>query len=197
MNLRRYLWPVALVVITALIASSGTAVAGKLVTSKKIKDGTIQLKDISNKAKGALQGSTGPAGAPGPAGTDGAPGTPGTDGAPGPAGPAGPISLKYVIAADVPTAAAGQFTSLATCPAGTSVTGGGFYSSSPTAGVMQANSSFPVDDASDADSIPNNGWRVYIDVADAVAHTLRAYAICTGATSVSRSGKAATGPRTN
>ena len=71
-----------------------------------------------------------------------------------------------------------------------SLTGGGAYSSSGISGVMSVNSSFPIDNASDADAIPNNAWKVYVDVSDAAAHVVRAYAICAGATSVSRSGPA-------
>ncbi len=52
--------------ITALIvATSGSAVAASLITSARIKDGTIQLKDISKKTRTALKGQRGPAGATG------------------------------------------------------------------------------------------------------------------------------------
>lgn len=68
-----------LVAVLALVfATTGSAVAASLITSKQIKNGTIQLVDISKKAKTALTGLPGPAGPAGPAG-----------GATGPAGPAG------------------------------------------------------------------------------------------------------------
>lgn len=49
-----------------------------IVTSKNIKNGTIQTVDISAKAKRALKGNRGPRGFEGPVGV------PGTAGAPGP-----------------------------------------------------------------------------------------------------------------
>jgi hypothetical protein len=72
-----------------VMATTGSAVAASLITSKQIKDGTIQTKDISKKAQKALKGkrgATGPAGAAGPAGPQGpagAAGAKGDTGAPG------------------------------------------------------------------------------------------------------------------
>ena len=89
---------IAAVVSAVVAAASGTA-ATIVVTSKNIKDGTIQTVDISAKAKRALKGQrglrglagpSGAAGATGPAGTAGANGANGADGAPGPAGATGP-----------------------------------------------------------------------------------------------------------
>jgi hypothetical protein len=90
------------VAIAALVfATAGSAVAASLITSKQIKDGTIQTRDISKKARTQLKGKTGAAGPRGPAGpkgdvgakgetgasgasgASGAKGTDGTDGAPG------------------------------------------------------------------------------------------------------------------
>lgn len=62
------------------VASSTAKAAGKLITSKQIKDGTIQTKDISPTARNALKGQTGPAGPPGPAGAQGPQGEPGPAG---------------------------------------------------------------------------------------------------------------------
>lgn len=76
-----------LVALLALVmASTGSAVAASLITSKQIKDGTIQTKDISKKAQAALKGNSGAPGAQGatgpqgPKGDKGDPGTPGTNG---------------------------------------------------------------------------------------------------------------------
>jgi Collagen triple helix repeat (20 copies) len=90
---------------------SGSAVATSLITGKQIKDGSIQLKDLSASARAALkgergqagkdgetgtQGPQGPGGAKGDAGAQGAQGAPGLQGAqglqgePGPAGDPGP-----------------------------------------------------------------------------------------------------------
>lgn len=85
-----------------LIATAGTATAAKLITGKNIKDGSIEVKDLSSKARKALTGATGPAGAGGPAGAAGAQGPAGspggaggagTNGTPGATGVAGPTLL--------------------------------------------------------------------------------------------------------
>src|SRR4051812_30728075 len=68
------------------VALDGPAVAAGLITSKQIKDGTIQTKDISKPARQALSGQQGPAGEPGAAGPQGDAGPPGPEGEPGPAG---------------------------------------------------------------------------------------------------------------
>ena len=71
---------IALVVL-AVAATSGSAVAGSLITSKQIKDGTIKYKDVHKRARTKLKGATGPQGSQGPQGDQGAPGP-----ATGPAG---------------------------------------------------------------------------------------------------------------
>jgi Collagen triple helix repeat (20 copies) len=87
---------IAAIVSAVVAAASGTA-ATIVVTSKNIKDGTIQTVDISAKAKRALKGNRGPrgaSGAAGPAGTHGAQGPQGPQGLAGPQGPAGPQGEK-------------------------------------------------------------------------------------------------------
>jgi hypothetical protein len=94
--------------ITALLVGGGTATAAKLVTSKDIKDGTIQTQDIGkgevslSRLTSGVQhkidragtpgkdGTNGKDGAQGPKGDTGATGAKGEPGATGPAGPAGP-----------------------------------------------------------------------------------------------------------
>jgi Collagen triple helix repeat (20 copies) len=101
---------IAAVVAAVVAAASGTA-ATIVVTSKNIKDGTIQTVDISAKAKRALKGSRGRAGARGAAGAQGAQGPPGAagpkgdPGAPGAEGPRGPSDAysTFVEAGTVPT----------------------------------------------------------------------------------------------
>jgi hypothetical protein len=83
---------IAAVVAAVVAAASGTA-ATIVVTSKHIKNGTIQTVDISAKAKRALKGNRGPrglAGPQGPQGPQGPTGVPGSAGRAGPAGPEGP-----------------------------------------------------------------------------------------------------------
>jgi hypothetical protein len=79
---------IAAVVAAVVAAASGTA-ATIVVTSKNIKNGTIQTVDISAKAKRALTGSRGPRGLAGPAGVAGAAGPAGPAGAAGPQGAKG------------------------------------------------------------------------------------------------------------
>lgn len=62
-----------------MAAGASGAVAGRLVTSKDIKNGTIQAADLSPSLKKSM-------GKPGPAGPVGPPGPTGASGAPGPQG---------------------------------------------------------------------------------------------------------------
>jgi Collagen triple helix repeat (20 copies) len=84
----------------ALVVTGGST-AAFVVTSKNIKNGTIQLVDISARAKAGLHGLRGPrgfTGARGAQGLQGATGAQGAQGAQGPQGPAGPglVSTRYV-----------------------------------------------------------------------------------------------------
>jgi hypothetical protein len=82
-----------LVALLALVmATTGSAVAATLITSKQIKNGTIQTADISKKAQKTLKGKTGargPSGAAGAAGATGAKGDAGATGAKGDTGAQG------------------------------------------------------------------------------------------------------------
>ena len=77
---------VTAIVLSALLSASATAGVTTLVTSRQIKDHTIQTRDISKSAISALQGQRG---AQGPAGPAGAKGDTGATGAPGPQGERG------------------------------------------------------------------------------------------------------------
>ncbi len=92
---KRFTPGVVLGIIAVGFAMSGRAVAGSLITSAKIKDGTIRNKDIKKgtialnrltpAAQSAIRRTTqaGPRGATGATGTAGAPGAPGAAGADG------------------------------------------------------------------------------------------------------------------
>jgi hypothetical protein len=82
---------VAGVVAAVVAAASGTA-ATIVVTSKNIKNGSIQTVDISAKAKRALKGNRGPRGAAGLTGPQGLAGAPGPQGPAGPQGPTGHLA---------------------------------------------------------------------------------------------------------
>ena len=90
---------IAAVVAAFVAAASGTA-ATIVVTSKNIKNGTIQTVDLSAKAKRSLKGQRGPRGF---AGTAGAPGATGAQGPPGPRGPSTAYFGSFeVIVGEVP-----------------------------------------------------------------------------------------------
>jgi hypothetical protein len=67
-------------VAAVLVAGTGSAVAATVITSKQIKNGTVQLVDLSKATRDALQGGRGPQGGVGPAGPAGASGSSGTSG---------------------------------------------------------------------------------------------------------------------
>ena len=82
--------PAVLLGLLALFfAMTGSAVAASMITSKQIKDGTIQVRDLSRSARSALGGARGTAGARGPRGLEGAAGAAGPAGARGATGDQG------------------------------------------------------------------------------------------------------------
>jgi hypothetical protein len=93
-----------LVALLALVmATTGSAVAASLITSKQIKNGTIQTADISKKAQKSLKGKTGargPIGLTGAAGAPGAKGDKGDAGAAGAKGDTGPIGPSDAYSSD-------------------------------------------------------------------------------------------------
>ena len=128
------------VALTALlVAMSGSAVAASLITSKQIKDGTIQTKDLSKKARGALNGARGPAGLAGPQGPKGdagAAGAAGKDGAPGKDGLISSATVQRKTFATLADGASG--TATVTCPAGQKAIGGGVRSDGYGIGLVEA-----------------------------------------------------------
>lgn len=98
---RRRPSPALVVAIVALfVAGGGTAMAIQQITSAEIKNRTIKLKDLSPKARSALQGATGPQGPrgprgpAGPKGDKGEKGDKGDKGEKGDTGPQGPSGLS-------------------------------------------------------------------------------------------------------
>jgi hypothetical protein len=117
-------------VVALALACTGSAVAVSKITSKDVKDGSLQAKDLSKKAKKALRGLRGPAGAKGP---QGAPGTPGAPGAPGAAGKNAFDTIYYVDSVadnegQIPDEVqpGDEIAVSAHCPAGTIPISGGF-----------------------------------------------------------------------
>ncbi len=122
---------IVLAVVVLLVAMTGSATAGALITGKQIKDGTVTGKDLRNSSvtgedvkdfslriddfTGSIQGPQGPPGPAGPA---------------GPRGPAGFSGVSYNIAEmPIPTGQTRAWGVL--CPAGTKATGGGVSTEQP------------------------------------------------------------------
>jgi hypothetical protein len=119
--------------VALFVASTGTAVAGGLITGASVKNGSLTGLDVANGSlasidvknhslqpvdfKGPLpagpQGPQGPAGQQGPAGEAGAPGAPGVSG----------WVRTYVV--DGPFGNTAKKTGEATCPAGKKLLSGG------------------------------------------------------------------------
>ena len=119
--------------VALFVASTGTAVAGGLITGASVKNGSLTGLDVANGSlasidvknhslqpvdfKGPLpagpQGPQGPAGQQGPAGEAGAPGAPGVSG----------WVRTYVV--DGPFDSTAKKTGEATCPAGQTLLSGG------------------------------------------------------------------------
>jgi Collagen triple helix repeat (20 copies) len=122
---------IAAVVAAVVAAASGTA-ATIVITSKNIKNGTIQAVDISAKTKRALKGNRGQrgprgfAGAQGPAGPAGAPGAAGPPGAPGAPGAFDPSKVHRVDGAPFTVAPQTSGMGSAACPAGEVPLSGGW-----------------------------------------------------------------------
>lgn len=122
--------------IVAMLVSSASATAAFVVTSRNIKNGTIQLADISAQARHALKGSRGPRG------RAGAPGLSGPQGAQGPPGK----SLSYVNGYSEHTAVPpGSFRFVnAVCPANTAVVGGGYATERVAEAKLIPSNSYPI-----------------------------------------------------
>jgi hypothetical protein len=111
-------------IVSAVVASTtATAATMALITGAQIKNGSVELVDLSAAAKRSLRGNRGlrgPAGSPGPAG---APGAAGATGAPGGFDPA---KLQYVTGPTVMVSAYQTGGAQAVCPPGSAAVSGGF-----------------------------------------------------------------------
>lgn len=125
---------IAAVVAAIVAAASGTA-ATIVVTSKNIKNGTIQTVDISVQAQRALKGNRGVRGSVGARGPSGPPGPQGPQGV---KGPPGLQRLRFVASptVSIPEGTSGR--AEAVCPAGEIAVSGGFGLVGPDAGLFQS-----------------------------------------------------------
>lgn len=171
---------IAALVAAVVAAASGTA-ATIVVTSKNIKNGTIQTIDISAKAKRSLKGNRGLrglTGAPGPAGPQGPAGAPGAQGSPGPQGPSGIQNVQEIVATATLAPQTFGFVT-AVCPAGTNPISGG--------GVAELGYVFW-----DARSAAGNGWDVGADNLDTTnSGVIAAVAYCSPNVTTSATGSSA------
>lgn len=147
--------------LVAVLSAAAGATAGSLVTSAQIKDHTIQKRDLAPSLARALnrrarQGVQGIQGEPGPAGPQ------------GPRGEQGPPGFQSIITAlgNFVSIPPGQYrTSIATCPAGSKLTGGGWNANDSVLVTRNALLSF--------------GWEVRaLNLDDTFSAFLTAYARC-------------------
>lgn len=110
----KFLKVAAVCAVVSLGVGATTATAGSLITSAKIKNGTIQTVDLSAKAKRALKGNTG------------AQGVPGINGVQGPAGGFDPAKITYVEGPTVTVGADDVGSGDAICPTGAKALSGGW-----------------------------------------------------------------------
>jgi hypothetical protein len=152
-------------VVSAVIASTTATAATIVVTSKNIKNGTIQTVDISAKAKRALKGNRGPRGLAGPRGATGAQGPTGPAGAPGARGPAGPGMTDFEWVSNSQSGPVGtDLVVQVQCPAGKVIVSGGGESDT---GFLYANR-----------LATPQGWAVGASTSDIDGQTVTVQALC-------------------
>jgi hypothetical protein len=145
---------VLIVAATVLLTAGTTQAVNRLVTSRDIKNGTIQPVDLSPKAKRVLKGN----------GRIGPPGPQGPQGLQGERGPAGFSSVLTSSSGTILGPNSGG-TATASCYSGRPV-GGGFYASSPNVGVYV---SYPT----------TGGWQVRgFNYGSTFSEILSAYVLC-------------------
>jgi hypothetical protein len=164
---------VAVVAVIAACASSATAAS--LITSKQIKNGSIQLKDLSRKARAQLRSGLcsrtstscqGPRGLQGPAGA---------------AGAAGATNVVMREGSPVNVAASNFAKVEAACNPGERATGGGVYNEAQVF-TATVTSSYPTPNPTSPPSTGNGqtptGWRVWIANNSASQISVTGYVIC-------------------
>jgi hypothetical protein len=111
-------------IVSAVVASTtATAATMALITGAQIKNGSVELVDLSAGAKRALRGKRGERGRQGPAGPAGATGASGAPGAPG---GFDPTKLQYITGPNVTVNPGQTGGAQAACPAGSTAVSGGF-----------------------------------------------------------------------
>lgn len=152
--MRNKLALIACAIVVVVVAAGGGATAAALITSKQIKDGTIQVHDLNSKTVKALKGKPGPR---------------------GPAGQSGTFKKTQTVIA---AWSVGDHSKSAMCPAGTTVVGGGIRNERSRNAVGSNPWDYTV-----LQTYPiNNGWFVEIYKAPNSAGTsgtaVWTYAVC-------------------
>jgi hypothetical protein len=176
------------------------------VTSGKVSG--LRLEDFKSGELGKLtsgtgvegQAAAGAKGAPGPQGPEGPPGPPGAMGPPGPAAAAGFSKLIYNSASE--TLDPGLATPVTGTCSATESDGGRVEDTAVVSGtvkpVLEYNgqgllllpdwfyllSSEPIDSPDDANSVPDDGWKVFVVNLDSTAHQVVLEWICAPADKV-------------
>ena len=104
MKLRMPSPALAVALLALVVALSGSAVAASLITGSQIKNGTIQLNDLSKKAIAKLRGKQGARGLTGAQGLPGAQGLQGGQGVAGPVGPSEVFTFRHETGIELPSA---------------------------------------------------------------------------------------------
>jgi hypothetical protein len=150
------------------------AYAASQVNGGTIMNHTIGVGKLTTQALKQLKGQQGARGWKGDPGVNGAIGIPGIQGVPGTPGAAGvaglpggfnPAKVTYTAGNQVSIAPGALATAVATCPVGTKVVGGGFFSS-----ITFPDLSAPASDGS--------GWIAIFDNESTIFVNAWAYAVC-------------------
>lgn len=116
--------------LVAALVSAASATAAFVVTSANIKNGTIQIVDMSANARQALKGRRGLSGPPGPAGPQGPQGRPAS------------YTNAYSDHVAVPPGSL-RFVN-AVCPTDTIVVGGGYATDRVSSAKLMPTNSYPI-----------------------------------------------------
>jgi hypothetical protein len=122
-------------IVAAVVAAASSTAATIVITSKQIKDGTIQAVDLSAAAKRALKGTRGARGAVGAPGPQGAQGFQGPQGVPG---TPSMQRLRLISSATVTIPPQQTGTADAICPPGEIAVSGGYTLAGPEVGLFKS-----------------------------------------------------------
>lgn len=168
-----------------VLALGGTSYAALVVTSRNIKDATIQVRDISPTARASLRGNSGPQGPKGDQGNTGPKGDTGNTGITGPKGDTGNTgpkgdkgdtgdpgltNISMVKSEEFHISANWYTTGSVSCPTGQAVGGGAI--NTYTSRDLYLNSSGPTGFGN------ATGWKAMATNVGNTSPAIEVYAIC-------------------